>query len=128
TGIVLAFMGYGLWSLVAAHLVQTFIRTVLTLKLQPYPIRFRFNYQAFKALLYFSGGYSLTEVSDQLSGEGDNFIVGKFLGADALGLYGRAFQLMITPVNLFAKIISDVLFPVTSKIQDDKPRLSYLYS
>src|SRR5699024_8282375 len=99
----------------------------LSLYLQPYKIQFKFDFLSFKELIYFGGGQSLTQISAEITNEGDNFIVGRLLGADALGLYSRAYQLMVTPASLLGKVLDKVLFPVASKIQDDEKRLPYLY-
>lgn len=126
-GTILAFMGLGVWSLVFAYLSRSFIKAILSLYLQPHKVRPGFDYSSFKELLYFSGGYSLTQISSEFTREGDNFIIGRILGADALGLYSRAYQLMVTPSSLLGKVLDKVLFPVVSKIQGEQKKVSYLY-
>ncbi|GGK05806.1 lipopolysaccharide biosynthesis protein [Lentibacillus kapialis] len=128
TGTILALSGFNVWALVFAHLIQTLIRTLLALHLQPYKYRFEFHFQALNELFYFSGGYSLTKISTELSDEGDNLMIGRFLGADSLGLYSRAYQLMITPANLLGNVLSQVLFPVASQLQDNRDKMAYLYT
>jgi len=46
------------------------------------------------------------------------------LGIEALGVYGRAYQMLVFPVNLFSTTMSTVLFPSIAKFQDDIPRLA----
>lgn len=126
-GTILAFMGLGVWALIAAFLSQMLIKTLLSFYLQPYKVKFKFDISSFKELFYFSGGYSLSQISTQFSKEGDNFIVGRFLGADALGLYSRAYQLMVTPVNLLGKVLDKVLFPALSKVQNNQKKVAYVF-
>jgi PST family polysaccharide transporter len=69
-------------------------------------------------------------VASYWASQGDNLVAGKILGPKALGIYGRAYQLMVMPAALFGEVIDRALFPAMAKIQDDKEKLikAYLYS
>lgn len=54
----------------------------------------------------------------------DNILVGKFMGAEQLGYYNKAYQLMLYPMNNFTNVITPVLLPFLSDKQDDK---EYIY-
>ncbi|HTF28020.1 MAG TPA: oligosaccharide flippase family protein, partial [Flavitalea sp.] len=58
---------------------------------------------------------------------GDNLVVGRMLGAAALGIYGRAYQFMVMPAGLFGNALDKALFPAMAKVQGDKPRLAKAY-
>jgi PST family polysaccharide transporter len=49
------------------------------------------------------------------------------LGLSALGIYGRAYQLMAAPAVLFGQVLDEVLFPSMSKMQSDNERLASAY-
>ncbi|MFP7492491.1 lipopolysaccharide biosynthesis protein [Terribacillus saccharophilus] len=123
-GITMALLGFGVWSLVSATLVQYGIRCILLLILQPHSKKMNINKQAFKDLFIFGGGFTLARIFNQIAVQGDNFVVSKFLGVQQLGIYSRAYQLMAVPVTLFGKILDVVLFSSMSKIQNDTFRLS----
>jgi PST family polysaccharide transporter len=53
----------------------------------------------------------------------DNLIVGKRLGAEALGYYGLAYRLMLYPIQRIADVVSNVALPVFARVQGDRPRL-----
>jgi PST family polysaccharide transporter len=53
----------------------------------------------------------------------DNLLVGKFMGSDALGIYSRAYSLMLMPFNQVINVIAPVMFPVFSTIQRDRERV-----
>lgn len=126
-GVFFALLDYGVWALAIAHISQMFVKCILALYLQPHTFKLGFNRLAFKELLVFSGGYSLAKVSGEVSLQGDNIIVGRFLGPEALGLYGRAYQLMVFPTNLFGKVMEKVLFPAMAKVQNNNKRLQYAF-
>jgi PST family polysaccharide transporter len=126
-GVPLAALGYGAWALVAAHLVQNALRTVLLFTLRPHPVRPLLDRRASAELLYFGGGYTASRFSNYAAGQGDNLVVGRWLGAEALGDYGRAYQLMAGPAVVFGNILDRVLFPTMAQMQHQPERLAEAY-
>lgn len=126
-GITFAIMGFGVWSLVAAHTVASLISAVLSLAVQPHPKRPQLDRRAFAELMTFGGGFTIAKVFNTLARQGDNLVIGRWLGPAALGMYGRAYQLLVFPVNLFGTVLAKVLFPSMARIQDDLPRLQAAY-
>ncbi len=126
-GIVTALMGWGVWSLVAAQIGQSLGRTVVLLWKHPPRLRFIFDGPAFRDLAYFGGGFTVARVANYIAVNGDNFIVGRFLGAAPLGYYGRAYSLMSAPAYAFGTVLDQVLFPAMAKVQDDLKRLGAAY-
>ena len=59
-----------------------------------------------------------------LAWNSDNILLGRVWGADALGLYGRAYQLATLPVHQLTGAVSGVAFTAFSRIQDDPDRLA----
>jgi PST family polysaccharide transporter len=126
-GVSLAFMGFGTWSLVWAYLTQEILRSVILLVVQRHPKSPQFDPCAFKELVSFGGGFSLAQICGTVATQGDNFIVGRYLGVEALGLYSRVYQLMALPATLFTQVVDKVLFPVMAKIQNETERLATAY-
>jgi PST family polysaccharide transporter len=126
-GVPLAALGFGAWALVLAHLAQTVLRTVLLFALRPHPVRPLLARQASAELLYFGGGYTASRLSNYAVGQGDNLVVGRWLGAEALGDYGRAYQLMAGPAVVFGNILDRVLFPTMAQLQLEPERLAETY-
>jgi len=77
--------------------------------------------------LYFGSGFTLARIANYTALQGDNLIVGRCLGAEALGLYGRAYQMMVMPAQLFGSVLDRVLFPAMAKVQMDDLRLAKAY-
>jgi O-antigen/teichoic acid export membrane protein len=126
-GVLLAWLGYGVWALVAANLAQVTLRTISMYLATRHPVWPSFNRQASRDLLSFGLGHSLAQVGTVLSQQGDNLIVGRWLGPAALGIYGRAYSLMVLPATVFGKIVNRVLFPVMAQVQDEPDRLAGAY-
>ena len=123
-GVPLAFLGFGVWALVGAHLAQTFLKTAILLVVQPHQKQFLLERRALGELMLFGGGFSLARIGNYLAGQGDNLVVGRWLGAEALGFYGRAHQLMTVPATLFGDVLDRVLFPAMAKVQHHPERLA----
>jgi len=126
-GVVAAYAGLGVWALVCGHFGHTLLNVTALLIKRP-PRGVGFEWRAFKELLVFGGGHTLARLGNFLAHQGDNLVVGRWLGAQALGFYGRAYQLMATPASLFAGVLDKVLFPTMAKVQDDERRLAGAYT
>jgi O-antigen/teichoic acid export membrane protein len=124
TGIILAWVGWGVWALVYAQLAQTVIETILFIYWGRHDIRPALNQSALKELMSIGGGVTLSKLANQVAVQGDNLIIGRTLGAELLGLYSRAYRLMALPANLFGDAVELVSFPAMAKVQDDKVRLA----
>ncbi|HEX8041392.1 MAG TPA: lipopolysaccharide biosynthesis protein, partial [Chryseosolibacter sp.] len=126
-GIVLAYLGLGVWSLVFASLAQAIVLTAFLLSVQPFPKKLGFDRTAFRDLLFFGGGFTLARIANFLALQGDNLVVGRLLGARLLGIYGRAYQFMVMPAGLFGNALDKALFPAMAKVQSDQTRVSRAY-
>lgn len=126
-GISLAYLGLEEWSLAYAYLSHVIVKCLMTLYYKRSTVKIGFSVESFKELILFSGGYSLAQLSGEISLQGDNLIVGRYLGPESLGLYSRAYQLMVFPTNLFGKVMEKVLFPAMSKKQNENKSLQYAY-
>lgn len=123
-GVSLAWFGFGAWALVSAQLAQTTLEAVILLVIQPHPKRLSLNVRAFKELMYFGGGMTMAKIANYFALQGDNIVVGRWLGADALGFYSRAYRLIALPANLFGEAADKVLFPAMAKVQNEPQRLT----
>jgi O-antigen/teichoic acid export membrane protein len=126
-GSILAFQGGGVWALVVANLAQTGSNTLLLLIGRRPLVGLWPERQAFRELVYFGGGFTAARVANYLAGQGDNLVVGRWLGPAALGIYGRAYQLMAVPAAAVGEVLDTVLFPAMASVQDDVQRVAVAY-
>lgn len=126
-GVVCAFLGWGVWSLVMATLSQALLFMVAVVWAQPFPKRMGTDGPAFRELLFFGGGMTLSRFGNFLAIQGDNLVVGRMLGAGALGIYGRAYQFMAMPSNLLGNALDKALFPAMAKVQTQPEKLAKAY-
>src|SRR5690606_444762 len=126
-GVSLAFSGLGVWSLVLAELSRVLVRTAMLLMGQERLARPGWDAAAFHDLLHFGGGFTIARLANFLPVQGATLVVGRALGPVALGIYGRAYQLMAAPAASFGDVLDTVLFPAMAKVQHDKSRLAPAY-
>jgi O-antigen/teichoic acid export membrane protein len=125
--ILLASFGFGVWALVWATMGQALVKTVLLFRLRPHSLRVSLPREERDELLRLGGGFTLARIFNYAANQGDYLVVGRILGAGALGTYTRAYQLMMLPANYLGQALQRVLFPAMSKIQDDPQRLRRTY-
>jgi O-antigen/teichoic acid export membrane protein len=126
-GITTALLGWGVWALVAAQIGQAIARTTVLLWKHPPSLRLTIERRALGELAYFGGGFTVARIANYVATNGDNFVVGRSLGAAPLGFYGRAYSLMSAPAYAFGTVLDQVLFPAMAKVQHDPPRLAAAY-
>lgn len=127
-GIVLAAFGLGVWALVIAQLSQALINAFIFLFIKRQVVGFTIKKEELAPLLNFGTGLSLAQIANYLARQIDNLVVGRWLGAEALGIYGRAYQFLMTPTNLFGSVTNQVLFPAMASVQHDKEKLVRAYT
>jgi PST family polysaccharide transporter len=86
-----------------------------------------FDRRACGELVYYGGGMTADRVANYIALQGDNMVVGRWLGASALGFYGRAYQLLAAPADLLGQVLDTVLFPAIAAVQNEQRRLATAY-
>lgn len=126
--IVLAYKGYGVYSLVYQILILTLINMLALWMLSNWRPKFTFEIEAIKDIFHFSIHMTGFNILNYIARNIDYLLIGKFLGAEPLGYYTLAYKLMLYPLQSISWTIGRVMFPAFSKIQHDlaKVRENYL--
>ena len=125
-GIAMAYMGYGVWALVAQQLSNTAIDTLilwLTVKWRPKKM---FSYERLKGLFSFGWKLLISSLLDTAYNNLRNLIIGKLYSSSDLAFYnqGEKFPKVIV-MNINASIDS-VLLPTMSIEQDNPERIKQM--
>jgi len=121
--IIQAFIGFGVWSLVWRMLLGNLILAILFLIVCPWRPSLIFNLKKFKELFSFSVNVTGSRLINYGQSSVDNLIVGKLLGANALGYYSLAYRMITFPLRRVSWVITRVTFPTFSILQDDNAKL-----
>ncbi|MDP8260307.1 MAG: MOP flippase family protein [Candidatus Gygaella obscura] len=127
-GIFMAYNGFGVWSLVIQVLSFTVFNGIFLWGFSPWRPKVVFSFTHIKEIAFFGGNLTGFNITNYFSRNIDKFLIGRFLGAEALGLYSLAYRLMLYPLQSISWVVGRVMFPAFSTIQNDleKFRNSYL--
>ena len=120
--VVAAFALRDAWALVYGVLAGNSIRLVLSYIVAA-PVRPRFDVQRFKELAGFGGWVWSANIFHLLLNQGDDVVVGRILGVDALGIYRMAFVYASLPATEISHVVSRVAFPAYARLQGDTEAL-----
>ena len=115
--------GYGYWALVAntvSYPLTTTLGLWLATKWVPGRPRRRVG---IRSMLRFGGTMTLHGLVLYVTFNLDKILLGRFWGAEAIGIYGRASQLVGVPVDNLNSAVGAVSFAALSRLQDDPERL-----
>jgi teichuronic acid exporter len=125
--IIMAYNGYGVWSLVMQQLTMFFFTSLLLWLWNRWTPLLVFSLKSFKELFSFGSKLLVSAIIATTFGNIYYLVIGRFFSATALGFYTRADQFKKMPSEILTQIISSVTYPVLSSFQDDLPRLKLNY-
>lgn len=115
------------WALVLGQIIKSIIALLLSYVLVPGRPRFGWDGQIARELLAYGRFITGVTVVVYVTTEIDNVVIGKILGMQPLGIYVVAYMLANLPATHLSKVISGVMFPAYSKLQDDRSLLLRAY-
>ncbi|SHI26543.1 polysaccharide transporter, PST family [Ferrimonas marina] len=127
TALLLAWLGFGLWSLVSQPLAFHGIRSGLICLVSGWRPQLRFSLASVRQVFQFSARMVGVQYLQYGIYNLDQLLVGQFLGATALGFYNLAQKLMLVPIRSVCLEIAKVLFPALSKLQGEPAALRQHY-
>lgn len=123
--IVCAFYGLGVWSLVVNAIVSRLCGVLLLWKASTWRPTLEFSWVSVKELFGFGGFMMLSSIISTIYNELQSLLVGKFYSAADLGYVNQAKKLESIPSGALSSVVTQVSFPVFSKLQDNVEALKY---
>ena len=124
---IMAYKGYGVWSLIMMTLVTAILNSILYWLVSKWMPLFVFEWNKIKELSSYGLNFMGEASVNYWSRNFDNFIIAKVLGSNDLGIYTRAYSLMLLPLRNVTTIVTKVMFPAFSQKQDDVQLLKKYY-
>lgn len=121
-------LGAGYWALVLLQVVQAAVRCAGSWLSSQWRPGLPTRHSDSRGLLVFGGHLSFFNVINYAGQNVDNIVIGRFLGAGPLGLYSKAYQLLLLPINQLNAPIANVAIRTLSYLRDapDRYRAYYL--
>lgn len=116
----MALTGFGVWALVALRIVRAALPNLVLAVVCPFRPKLEFQFARVKDMMKF-GGYLLgTTTSVYASRNLDKLLVGRMFGEGPLGLYLRAYDFMLLPIEQITPVVGRVMVPSMARQQTDR--------
>ncbi len=125
--VVLAFKGWGVWSLVARYALLDLMTTILFWVLGRWRPSMQFSRESFRRLFGFGSKILAAAVLDKFFVHIYKLLIGKFFAAATLGFYTQANNFTNMVINTLFRTVQSVTYPVLAKLQDDPVKLKAGY-
>lgn len=123
-GVALALGGFGAWAIVGQGLAEASVSTILLWVLTPWRPSATFSWSSLRRLGGFAGNVFGENLLYQAGRNFANLLIGRVLGAAALGTYALATTVILVPFSRIAAPLQQVFFPAFSRLGDDRARLA----
>ena len=125
--VTMALRGAGYWALVALPLTLNFSQMVLSWLMVSWRPSLPRRDADVGSMVAFGGNVAASYLIFNLNRNVDNVLIGWYWGAAPLGLYSRAYNLLMLPVRQLSAPAASVAVPAFSKIQGDPERFARYY-
>lgn len=117
--IIAAYLGMGVWSLVIKTLITSLVTGVLLWTINSWRPTLEFSWMSFRSLFNFGGLMLLSSVLNTLFENIQGLVIGRVYTATDMGYYSQAKKIDEIPSRSVTQIVTQVSFPVFSKIAGD---------
>jgi O-antigen/teichoic acid export membrane protein len=121
---LLAWFGAGSWSFILGQLMYGVTIMIAAFALQPFVPGLRFSLSRVRPLALFGARAAGATVVYNLYRNADYFLMGRFLGVAAVGVYRVGFELAMTPTVTLLNVVNRSALPAYARLQTDRAALS----
>lgn len=118
--IVMAYHGYGVWSLVTQHILTALIPAIVFWFYVKWRPVWTFSFQSFKELFSFGVYMFLSHLMSTFTNQLRGLLIGRFYNASILGYYSKAYATEKVASMSISQVLNQVTFPLYAEAQDDK--------
>ena len=126
-GIILAYKGFGVWSLVYMYIVNSIASTIQFWFYCEWKPKFIFDINAFKYHFNFGINLTFAGLLDIVVSNLYTVLIGKFYNTAQLGQYSKAGQMSSLPVTSIANPLHKITYPLFSELKEEPIRLKETY-
>lgn len=127
-GVVCAYSGMEVWALVVQGLVSQIIISILLMCFSRWTPKLQFSTDSFRKMFNYGSKLMANNLITGIYINLANLIIGKRYSAADLAYYNRGFTLTQFPSSNIAEVMNRVIFPVMTRLQDNRQRLVEAYT
>ena len=121
--IIMAYYGFGAWSLVARNLVAAFLTSLILWIYMRWRPLLVFSWNSFKQLFVFGFYIFLSHLVTRFSVSLQGLLIGKVYNANTLGYYTKADGFAQLSSRSVSNVLDQVTYPLYAEVQDNKVAL-----
>ena len=122
--ILMAYNGYGVWSLVAQNIISGFIPALVFWFYIKWRPQMTFSLKSLKELFSFGFYMFLTYILNRFERQIQGLLIGKVYDSATMGYYSKAHSVERLSSTSISQVMSQVTFPLYAEMQDDKGKIS----
>lgn len=125
--VVMAALGMRYWALVGGTITKVLILLILTFYMCPWKPGKISRGTGARRMLKFGGHLTLSYFFGYMTTNLDSLLIGRFIGAGPLGIYSRAFTLLMQPLTQIRAPLTNLSLPVLSSLKNDHLRYNNFF-
>ena len=123
----MALAGFGVWSLVVAHIAGALVFTIILWIIVPWRPTLRFNSTVSRDLFRFGSHMCVINFIGALRSYMDYLLIGRILGTTSLGLYTISYRLPDLIIHSLNNVVGMVTHPILAQLQSDQGKIKQYY-
>jgi PST family polysaccharide transporter len=120
--IIAAALGADYWAIVAQQITFVFVTCILSVVFSRWRPGLPNRHTSVRRFVRFGTSVLGTQMLGYATNNIDNVTLGAVWGPGPLGIYSRAYQLLMVPINQINDPTSRVILPILSRVHDDPPK------
>ena len=125
--VVAAWYGLGYWALVLMQIAMAITNAVLVWMTCNWRPGKPLKAAGVRSMLAFGGNLTGFRLVNYFSRNLDNVLIGRYWGSQELGLYAKAYQLVLLPIQQINSPVNNVALPALSSLQNDPEKYCRYY-
>lgn len=126
-GVICAYSGLEVWALVIQGLVGQIVTSIALMYYSRWKPQLQFSRESFRSLFSYGSKLLASNVLTNIYLNLYNLVIGKKYSSADLAFYNRGYTLSLFPSVNIVDVLDRVIFPVLSKLQDEKEELLAAY-
>ena len=126
-GIICAYSGMEVWALVIQSLLSTTIIALALMCFSRWMPKLQFSRKSFNGLFKYGSKLLANNILTSIYINISNLVIAKKYSSADLAFYNRAFTLSQFPSTSIAEVLNRVIFPIMTKVQDNRDKLKECY-
>lgn len=125
--VIAAFQGAGIYALLINPILSSIAIFIINYSQYPQKLHFSLGLGSMHKIFNYSLYQFLFNIINYFSRNMDSLLIGKYISMQQLGFYDKSYRLMLLPLENITQVISPVMHPVFSDMQNNKKYLAESY-